>query len=117
MDIDDPTVPEFAEWNSYELFAQRVRKERRFATDEASRAFIQTVLATVPPRATPLDKGLIAYRAQIGSDWDDTSREDGSLDISIWGWKIGVGVETLRHLGKAGAVVGRVIVGCLRGPE
>lgn len=70
--LDDPSKPEFAEWDGYQTFATRVRLDRRFATDRASRDFIATVLATVPARDMNLTEGQILYRAQIGVDYGHT---------------------------------------------
>lgn len=87
MDIDDPSVPEFARWDSYGVFADRVRSERRYATDLATRGFISTVLATAPIRATPLNQGAIAFRAQIGVDQKEELDERGTaVGHRTWGF-------------------------------
>ncbi len=62
------SLPEFEKWDSYQKFAKRVRRERRFATDPDSGAFIATVLATIHEREMALSKGQILYRAQLGID-------------------------------------------------
>jgi hypothetical protein len=62
----NPGIPEFAHFDSYGKFARRVCRERRYATDAASRAFIATVLATAPARLLTIKKEQILYRAQPG---------------------------------------------------
>jgi len=85
MKMDDPALPEFASHKSYENFARRVRRERRYATDAASRAFIATVLATAPSRHLPITKNAVLYRAQLDIDEIETTDDDGVLRIDILG--------------------------------
>lgn len=85
MKIDDPVVPEFASHDSYGRFARRVRRERRYATDVASRAFIATVLATAPPRDLHIPKDAIFYRAQLDIDEFEWTDDDGAPRIEIAG--------------------------------
>lgn len=86
MEVDDPSKPEFASWHSYTDFAKRVHSERRYATDAATRAFIATVLATAPKRETPLAKGRVAYRAQIGVEYETQyDEESGLTSFHTWG--------------------------------
>jgi len=85
MTIDNPELPEFAYYDSYDRFARRVRGESRYATDTASRAFIATVLATAPARLLTIREGQIFYRAQPGiseNEWED---EDGAMRIETSG--------------------------------
>jgi hypothetical protein len=86
MDIDDPTKPEFASWDSYERFASRVRSDRRFATDAASRAFINTVLATVPLRGMSVTQGQLLYRAQLGIDEEEIKKDGEVVAFKNWGY-------------------------------
>lgn len=83
--MDDPTGPEFASHESYDHFARRVRRERRFATDPASRAFIATVLATAPSRHLTIEQDAILYRAQLDIDEVESTDEDGTHRIDICG--------------------------------
>jgi len=83
--MDDPTAPEFASHDSYGKFARRVRRERRYATDPDSRAFIATVLATAPSRHLAINKGSIFYRAQLDIDEIESTDEDGTPRIDIRG--------------------------------
>jgi hypothetical protein len=81
--LDDPVGPEFASYASYTNFAQRVRRERRYATDLASRAFIATVLATAPSRHMPIPKNTVFFRAQLDINEIERTDEDGSIRIDI----------------------------------
>ncbi|MGH6889848.1 MAG: RES family NAD+ phosphorylase [Rhizomicrobium sp.] len=85
MKIDDSAVPEFASHDSYGNFARRVRRERRYATDAASRAFIATVLATAPSRQLPITKDAILYRAQLDIDEFETTDDEGVDQLQILG--------------------------------
>jgi len=85
MKMDDPTVPEFASHDSYTRFARRVRRERRFATDDLSRAFIHTVLATAPKRVLSINKGTILYRAQLDIDEVETPDDEGGMRFETLG--------------------------------
>ena len=46
MNLDNPEVPEFAAWSSYWRFAERVRRERRYVSDNQIAAFLATAIAT-----------------------------------------------------------------------
>lgn len=81
MEFDDPTIPEFASWRSYDLFAQRVRHERRYVWDKATQLFLDTVVATLKGRDVNIPDGKLFYRAQRGIDeqsiYDDEGHEVG----------------------------------------
>lgn len=66
MRHDDPKGPEFASWRSYQNFARRVRRERRFVWDQEVTAFLDTVVATIRERDRKISKGSFLYRAQHG---------------------------------------------------
>jgi hypothetical protein len=88
MMMDDPETPEFANWNSFHNFAQRVRHERRYATDAASRAFIATVMATAPQREFLLNKEVVLVRAQIGVTEKEIKDNDGDIvALERWGYR------------------------------
>ena len=78
MDHDDPKKPEFKTWDSFAQFARRVQNERRFVWDEATEAFLNTVLATIRARDVTLPEGMILSRAQRGVDWIDRKDDDGN---------------------------------------
>jgi hypothetical protein len=78
MDVDDPKVPEFASWRSYEEFAHRVRHGRRYVWDDSVQAFLDTVLATLRNRDVKISEGAILYRAQRGVDYALVVDEDGN---------------------------------------
>lgn len=66
---DDPEKPEFAGWDSYREFAERVRHQRRYIWDDYVKAFVATVLATIRDRDVTLRKGMVLFRAQRGIDY------------------------------------------------
>jgi NMD protein affecting ribosome stability and mRNA decay len=85
MDVDDPSRPEFASWNSYDSFARRVRHTRRYVWTDREEAFLATVRATIRERDVELPEGMILYRAQRGIDWQMITDEDGkSLARSLF---------------------------------
>jgi hypothetical protein len=47
LEVEDPHIAEFATWNSYNLFARRVRHQRPFVWGPGDRAFLDAVRATV----------------------------------------------------------------------
>lgn len=80
MDIDDPEKPEFATWQSYTHFAERVRLKRRYVWGIEENSFLDTVLATIRDRSGYLEEGTIFYRAQQGVDWRDVTDSEGNID-------------------------------------
>ncbi len=46
--VDDPGRPEFGSWDSYRLFATRVRRDRRFATDPGFQGVHRNCLSDGP---------------------------------------------------------------------
>jgi hypothetical protein len=77
MDIDDPKLPEFASWRSYQEFARRVRRARRYVWPNEVQAFLDTVFATLRDRDLKISQGTILYRAQLGIDYDPLVDEGG----------------------------------------
>lgn len=71
---DDPEKPEFASYDSFRQFAFRVRHQRRYVWDDHTKAFIETVLATLKDRDVPLRKGMILFRAQSGIEYHSPSK-------------------------------------------
>lgn len=78
MEVDDPSRPEFASWDSFNRFARRVRHKRRFVLTPKESAFLATVRATNYDRDVELDVGTILYRAQQGIDWHMRKDEAGN---------------------------------------
>ncbi len=78
MDLDDPTKPEFASWNSYWDFARRVRRGRRYVWDKEVQAFLDTVLATRKNRDVDIPKNTVFYRAQQGIEEVSFKDDDGN---------------------------------------
>ena len=77
-EFDDPTIPEFASWLSYTRFVQSVRKSNRYVWDDKVRLFLETVVATITQRDTPIPMGSVLYRAQQGIDWERQYDEHGN---------------------------------------
>ena len=82
MQVDDPKVPEFAGWRSYDNFARRVRQKRRYVWEPEVTAFLDTVLETVRERDRKISKGSILYRAQHGIKYRE---DDAGVDICAYG--------------------------------
>jgi hypothetical protein len=76
--IDDPTVPEFASWDSYSAFARSIRQDRRYLWTPGQTAFLDTVRATVQDRDVDLAAGVMLYRAQRGIDWLPRTDDNGN---------------------------------------
>jgi hypothetical protein len=79
MESDDPLIPEFASWDSYNKFAWRVQRERRYVHTQATDAFLRTVRATIRDRDVTLEKGRIFFRAQQGIDWHERKDDGGTV--------------------------------------
>jgi hypothetical protein len=77
MDLDDPKLPEFMSWDSYQLFAKRVRNRRRYVFDKEISAFLETVIATTKNRDVDIAKGSFFFRAQKGIEYRPVYDEEG----------------------------------------
>lgn len=77
--LDDPKTPEFASWNSYQEFADRVRRKRRYVWEKEVSAFLETVRATLKNRKVPIPKDRILYRAQQGIRCEKFEDEEGEI--------------------------------------
>ena len=87
MNLDNPEVPEFAAWSSYWRFAERVRRERRYVSDNQIAAFLATVIATNKDRDREIRKGAGLFRAQLGVDWVAREDDDGTpLGKDVYGF-------------------------------
>ena len=78
MSNADRTIFEFASWNSFQDFAERVRHGRRYLWDAEVRAFLDAVLATRTGRDVAIPEGSVFFRAQPGIDWRQCHDEDGN---------------------------------------
>jgi hypothetical protein len=87
MVTDDPDKPEFACLNSFWKFARRVRHERRYVWDTETRAFLDTVLATLRDRDVPISARSIAYRAQLGVDYHPVIEDGVELGELPYGFR------------------------------
>jgi hypothetical protein len=87
MSTGEGARPEFARWNSYSRFADRVRRSRRFIMDLDERAFLRTVLATIQDRDVELKMGQLLYRAQRGVDWCERTDDEGNwIGEDLWAY-------------------------------
>jgi hypothetical protein len=60
-------MAEFKRWDSYQRFAEEVRRDRRYFRSEESEAFIQAVLATATAKTSTMRAGFpLLWRAQHG---------------------------------------------------
>lgn len=82
---DEAAFTEFAHYDEYRRFAQRVRGESRCATDPESRAFVAAVLATAATRTRRIKGGSILFRAQLGTNEHERTEEDGQTYIDVLG--------------------------------
>lgn len=89
MNLDDPAKPEFASWESYNHFRRALYRDPQYASSEAGRAFIATVLATCGARDMNIEANRILYRAQIG--YEEVEREDEETGYQIDIWAFGAG--------------------------
>lgn len=78
MHIDNPNIPEFASWRSYQAFAQRVRHHRRYVWSDDIQAFMDTVIATLKGREVSVSANAILYRAQRGVEYSPILDQDGN---------------------------------------
>jgi hypothetical protein len=78
MNIDDPAIPEFASWRSYQNFALRVQRGFRYVWQKEVQAFLDTVLATLKERDVTIPSGSLLYRARLGIDYHIQKDEDGN---------------------------------------
>ena len=59
----------FESWNSYSVFAHKVKHGHRYIYDIETSRFLDEVVSTLPSRNKRIDVGTIFWRAQIGNDW------------------------------------------------
>ena len=95
MEYDDPVAPEFASWQSYHHFAERVRHSNRYVWDQAVQSFLDTVVATIQQRDQILGEGSIWFRAQQGVEWHEDKDDDGE---SMGEFISGYGADRMKPL-------------------
>jgi hypothetical protein len=93
MEVDDPRKPEFASWESYRRFEQRVRHQRRYILTPEQTAFLETVRKTIRDRDVRLQKGKMLHRAQLGTDWEEDRNGKGEV---IGGIQLGYSAERMK---------------------
>ncbi len=67
---------EFRSWRSYSEFSRATRREQRYVRSPQVEEFLNTVLAKSKGRETPISKGSILWRAQLGCAFEPL-RQDG----------------------------------------
>ena len=83
----DPEKPEFARWDSYQLFARYVRFQSRYVLGDEEKAFLATVLKTIRGRDVELKEGSTFFRAQLGVNWEVHKDGDGNwIGESVYGY-------------------------------
>ena len=84
MNFTDSGRPEFSSARSYQEFAQKVRRSRRFVWDEDVSIFLETVLATTANRDLKIPINSCFWRAQIGVHYNHfNDSEDGEVENSM----------------------------------
>lgn len=61
----------FKSWRDYWTFSREIMRERRFVRSDKAEAFLTAVAATIGERNLPIRKDFIAWRAQLGHDWEE----------------------------------------------
>ncbi|MCH9052715.1 MAG: RES family NAD+ phosphorylase [Proteobacteria bacterium] len=72
-------MPEFKSVWSYNEFARRVTRERRYIRQADDDEFLNTVLETSKDRRHCIKKGHIFWRAQLGHDWRAEYQDDQNM--------------------------------------
>lgn len=69
----------FESWQSFHNFQSEIRQEARYIHSAKTTKFLETVLATAQDLITPVPKGAIYWRAQLGCDW--SSKEEDAFPV------------------------------------
>ena len=77
--IDNPLVPEFASWDSYRRFEERVKRYRRHVWTREIQAFLETVKRTLRSRKEEIPEGANLWRAQLDVDWIPVKDDNGEV--------------------------------------
>lgn len=77
LPMDNPKIPEFASWQSFDNFSRRVRHGRRYVRGRQDQAFLETVLATLRDRDVKIPVGSVQYRAQMGVEYQPVLDKSG----------------------------------------
>ena len=75
--LDNPDVPEFASWRSYQNFSVKVRHSNRYVWPTEVQKFIDTVLAAIKNRDAIVSSSHHFYRAQNGVEFDEEQGDVG----------------------------------------
>lgn len=68
----------FKSWQSYWIFARKIKHANRYMHDGETIEFLDEVLKSCGPRVQTLPAGKILWRSQLGSDVRKTTDEDGN---------------------------------------
>ena len=76
-------MSEFKNWNSYRLFENRIRHQRRYFRTQEDDDFLQKILDTSASRVKTLQKDSTLFRAQLGHDWGPIDENDQDFKIPV----------------------------------
>jgi hypothetical protein len=72
-------MAEFSTYKAFQNFRQHVLRQSRYIHDEASRSFLETLLATSEKRHQVVQEGRIFWRAQRGHGWEPVQEIDDEV--------------------------------------
>ena len=75
--LDNPQLPEFASWRSYQKFEERVRRHRRHVWNKGIEAFLNTVRQTAEKRRLEIQEDTTLWRAQLDIAYRPVKDENG----------------------------------------
>jgi RES domain-containing protein len=78
---------DFPAWDSYSVFAQRVKRRERYVRSPEALAFLSAVTATSQKRLRMLNAGSLFCRAQLGCDWEPVDSHPDALQPSPYSTK------------------------------
>jgi hypothetical protein len=76
-------VTAFRSWNSYWAFARAIRSRARFIHDRRVRSFLSTVAKTIDSRTITFPVNKVAWRAQLGHDWQEQVQDGHTFDEPV----------------------------------
>jgi hypothetical protein len=76
-------VAAFHSWKSYGAFAAAIQHRTRFIYDRRVRMFLNTVAKTIDSRIITLPINKVAWRAQLGHDWEERKLDGHNYDEPV----------------------------------
>jgi hypothetical protein len=76
---DDPLGPAWWGLESYRQFAQSVKTDLRYVRSKGASDFLNEVLASSGNRKLTIPRGHIYWRARLGCEYEEVTREDGYI--------------------------------------